>query len=153
MELQSTAWRRCRGCLKSQVSFRKSATNYRDLFRKMTYKDKASQGSSAPCITSIVVLVVAFVITQLPTTLQHTTTRCSTLQRTVAMIWAMWMYLLQHTAADILTWRRYHYPTRDHRYSPSLRRRCSRSLSEWKSELCAQKFEASFQMACLKRDL
>jgi len=34
--------RRCIGCLKLQVSFRKRATNFRALLRKMTYKDKAS---------------------------------------------------------------------------------------------------------------
>ena len=30
------------GCLRLQVIFRKRATNYRALLRKMTYKDKAS---------------------------------------------------------------------------------------------------------------
>jgi len=40
------------GCLKMQVVFRKKATNYRALLRKMTYKGKASYGSSPPCITS-----------------------------------------------------------------------------------------------------
>jgi len=37
------------GCLKLQVIFRKRATNYRTLLRKITYKDKASYGSSPPC--------------------------------------------------------------------------------------------------------
>jgi len=32
-----------------QVIFRKRATNYRALLRKMTCKDKASYGSSPPC--------------------------------------------------------------------------------------------------------
>ena len=45
----STGWRRCIGCLKLQTSFRKRATNHRALLRKMTYKDKASCGSSPPC--------------------------------------------------------------------------------------------------------
>ena len=45
----STGWRRCIRCLKLQVSFHKSATNYRALLRKMTYKDKASYASSPPC--------------------------------------------------------------------------------------------------------
>ena len=44
-----TGWRRCIGCLKLQVSFRKRATKYRSLLRKMTYQDKASCGSSPPC--------------------------------------------------------------------------------------------------------
>jgi len=45
-----TGWRRLIGCLNLQVIFRKRATNYRALWRKMTYKDKASYGSSPPCI-------------------------------------------------------------------------------------------------------
>ena len=44
-----TGWRRPIGCLKLQVIFRKRATNHRALLRKMTYKDKASYGSSPPC--------------------------------------------------------------------------------------------------------
>jgi len=43
-----TEWRRPIGCLKLQVSFRKTAANYRALLQKMTYKDKASYGSSPP---------------------------------------------------------------------------------------------------------
>ena len=42
--------RRRPGCLKLQVIFRKRATNYRALLLKMTYKDKASYGSSPPRI-------------------------------------------------------------------------------------------------------
>jgi len=38
-------WRRCIGCLKMQVIFRKRATNYRALLRKMTYEDQASNES------------------------------------------------------------------------------------------------------------
>jgi len=38
------------GCLKLQVIFRKTASNHRDVLRKMTYKDKASSGSSLPCM-------------------------------------------------------------------------------------------------------
>jgi len=38
---QITVWRRPIGCLKLQVVFRKRATNYRALMRKVTYKDKA----------------------------------------------------------------------------------------------------------------
>ena len=41
-----TGWRRPIGCLKLQVIFRKRATNYRALLRKMTYKDKTSNGST-----------------------------------------------------------------------------------------------------------
>ena len=44
-----TGWRRPIGCLKLQVIFRKRATEYRALLRKMTYKDKASYDSSPPC--------------------------------------------------------------------------------------------------------
>ena len=44
-----TGRRRCIGCLRLQVSFRKRATNYRALLQKTTYKDKASYGASPPC--------------------------------------------------------------------------------------------------------
>jgi len=46
---QNTGWRSCIGCLKLQVSFRKRATNYRALWRKMTYQNKASYASWPPC--------------------------------------------------------------------------------------------------------
>jgi len=45
----TTGWRRCIGCLKLQVIFRKRATNYRALLREMTCEDKASYKSSPPC--------------------------------------------------------------------------------------------------------
>ena len=45
----STGWQRCTGCLQSQVSFRKRATNYMALLRKITCKDKASYVSTPPC--------------------------------------------------------------------------------------------------------
>ena len=41
-------WQRPIGCFKSQVFFSKRATNSRALLQKMTYKDKASYGSSPP---------------------------------------------------------------------------------------------------------
>ena len=44
-----TGWQRPIGCLKLQVIFRKRATDYRALLRKMTCKDKASYESSPPC--------------------------------------------------------------------------------------------------------
>ena len=49
-----TGWRRPIECLQLQVICRKRATNYRALLRKMTYKDKASYGSSPPCMHSTV---------------------------------------------------------------------------------------------------
>jgi len=48
----ATGWRRPIGCLISWITFRKLATNYRALLRKMTSKDKASCGSSLPCMQS-----------------------------------------------------------------------------------------------------
>ena len=45
-----TGWRRPIGCLQLQVIFSKRANDYRALLRKMTCKDKASCGSSPPCI-------------------------------------------------------------------------------------------------------
>ena len=47
--LGTKGWRRYIGYLKSQVTFRKRAPNYRALLRKMNYKHKASRGSSPPC--------------------------------------------------------------------------------------------------------
>jgi len=44
-----TRWQRPIGCLKMQIIFHKRASNHRALLRKMTYKDKASYGSSPPC--------------------------------------------------------------------------------------------------------
>jgi len=44
-----TGWRRLIGCLKLQVIFRKRATNYSALLRKMTYEDKASYDSAPSC--------------------------------------------------------------------------------------------------------
>ena len=44
-----TGWRRPIRCHQLQVIFRKSATNYRALLRKMTYEDKASYGSFVRC--------------------------------------------------------------------------------------------------------
>jgi len=49
-------WRRCLGCLKLHVSFRKRPTNQRALLRKMTCKDKTSYASSPPCITWLIYL-------------------------------------------------------------------------------------------------
>ena len=45
-----TGWRRHIGCLKLLVMFRKRATNYRALLRKLTYKDKASYDPTPPCM-------------------------------------------------------------------------------------------------------
>jgi len=47
---RATEWRIPIRCLKLQVLFRKRATNCRALLRKTTYKDKASYGSSPPCM-------------------------------------------------------------------------------------------------------
>jgi len=44
-----TGWRRLIRCLKSQVRFRKRATNYRALCRKLAYKDKASYDYTPQC--------------------------------------------------------------------------------------------------------
>ena len=44
-----SVWRRPIGCLKLQDIFRKRATNYRALLRKMTCEGKASSDSTPPC--------------------------------------------------------------------------------------------------------
>ena len=49
-----TGWRRVIGCLKLQVSFRKRATSYRALLRKMTCKDTVSYDSTPPCTIRII---------------------------------------------------------------------------------------------------
>ena len=46
-----TGWRKLIGCLKSQIIFRKRATNYRVILWKMTYNE-ASYGSAPPCSQS-----------------------------------------------------------------------------------------------------
>ena len=46
----STGCRRSKGCRKLRVIFGHRATNYRALWRKITYKNKASYGSSPPCM-------------------------------------------------------------------------------------------------------
>jgi len=46
---EDTGWRRLIGCLKLQVIFRKRATNYRALLRKMTCEDKAPYASTPSC--------------------------------------------------------------------------------------------------------
>jgi len=51
--LTVTGWRRPIGCLELQVIFRKRATDYRALLRKMTSKDKASYASSPPCMSHL----------------------------------------------------------------------------------------------------
>jgi len=46
----TTGWRGLKRCFKLQIIFRKRGTNDRALLPKMTCKDKASYGSSPPCI-------------------------------------------------------------------------------------------------------
>jgi len=49
LTMDGTRWRRLSGCLKLQVTFRKRATSYRALLRKITYNDKLSYDSAPPC--------------------------------------------------------------------------------------------------------
>ena len=46
---QAAGWRRCMGCLKLQVTFRKRATNYRAVLRKTTCENQALYGSLPLC--------------------------------------------------------------------------------------------------------
>jgi len=48
----ATGWRRVIGCPELQVIFRKRATKYKSLLRKMIFKDKGSYESSPPCIAT-----------------------------------------------------------------------------------------------------
>ena len=50
----TAGWQRCIGYLKLQVSFRKKATKYRALLRKMASKNKAFYGSLPPCTVRLV---------------------------------------------------------------------------------------------------
>ena len=50
---EDAGWQRLIACLKLQVIFRKRATNYMTLLRKLTYEDKASYDSTPPCIKDI----------------------------------------------------------------------------------------------------
>jgi len=75
--VSGTGWRSLIGCLKLQVIFRKRATNYRALWRKITCKDKASSESTPPC--SIIWGAASTWATQTAdcNILQHTPTHCS----------------------------------------------------------------------------
>ena len=53
----ATGWWRLIGCLQWQVIFRKIATNYRALLRKMTCEDKAPYDSTPPCSDSQLFLI------------------------------------------------------------------------------------------------
>jgi len=60
---RGTEWRRPIACLLLHVIFRKRTTNYRALLQKMTYKDKASYGSSPPCREKTTALEFIFMST------------------------------------------------------------------------------------------
>ena len=129
MCLYGTGWRRCIGCLKtdkSQVYFRKRATNSRVLLRKMICKDGTSydyappctRGSTYKCFCRALLQTALYHITLRHTathynmlqhtatpcnTLQHTATHCITLHHTVShcntpQITAPHCNILQHTA-------------------------------------------------------
>jgi len=55
-DIRYTGRRRPIRCLKLQLNFRKRATNYRALLRKIAYNDKATYESSPPCtgVTSLI---------------------------------------------------------------------------------------------------
>jgi len=58
----NTGWRRLIGCLKLQVIFRKRATKYRALLRKMTCKDKAFYDYTPSCSECFLRLALAFTL-------------------------------------------------------------------------------------------
>jgi len=100
IQQHATEWQKCIACLKLQVSFRKRATNCIALFRKMTYEDKASYGSSPPYIlqySSMHCNARQHSTTQ-SNTLQRTVTHCNTLQHTAKRSNTMHCDTLQHTA-------------------------------------------------------
>jgi len=73
-----TGWRRSIGCLKLQVSFRRRASNYRALLRKMNYKDKTPYGSLPTCTIMCVTGQSWGFIHTLQHTLQRTATHIIT---------------------------------------------------------------------------
>ena len=75
--MSHTGWQRPIRCLELQVISRKRATNYRALLRKMTYKDKASYGSSPPCINYTWAMTIIHESYQLYITHTHTHTPCT----------------------------------------------------------------------------
>ena len=75
-----TGWRRLIGYLKLQVVFRKKATNFRALLKKMPHKDKASYGSSLPCMRTPTFRNTLRCTATHCNTLQHTAAHCNTLQ-------------------------------------------------------------------------
>ena len=90
-------WQRTKGCLKTQVIFRKRATNYKALLRKMTHRNKASYESSPLCIMEMTIEIPFQKALQCTAThcnaLQCTATHCNALQCTTVHCNA-----LQHTA-------------------------------------------------------
>jgi len=79
----SIGWRRPSGCLKLQVIFRKRATNYRALLRKMTCEDQASYDSTPLC--SELTLEECTSRTWGCSVLQYVTVCCSVSQYAVAV--------------------------------------------------------------------
>ena len=114
MCLYGTGWRRCIGCLKtdkSQVYFRKRATNSRVLLRKMICKDGASydyappctRGSTYKCFCSALLQTALYCntlhcIASHCDTLHHTATLCITLQHSGAHC-----IILKHKASHCIT--------------------------------------------------
>ena len=78
---ETTGWRRLIGSPKLQIIFHKTATKYRALLLKMTYKDKGSYESSPPCIAAL---------SRVPEWMSHVThmnESCHTYERVMSHIW------------------------------------------------------------------
>ena len=84
-----TGWRRLIGCLKLQVIFRKRATNYRALLRKMTYEDMASYDSTPPWIYSGYMLMLqTWVMSRMRMShATHTNGSCQTYEWVMLHVW------------------------------------------------------------------
>jgi len=85
-----TGWRRPIGCLKLQVIFRERAANYRALLRKITYKDKASYGSSLPCTTQCARYVTGSYVACLVHLGGHDLSVCGMTHAYVAWLMGIW---------------------------------------------------------------
>jgi len=105
-----------------QVIFRKRATNYRALLRKMTYKDKASYDSTPPCTTSVILDVMCVFSISLRTSraqkcVRETCIWYNTYLTHVVSLYTIYMYThsLTHTVIECLS-----HPILSYTYSVSL---------------------------------
>jgi len=88
---------------KLQVIFHKRTTKYRDLLQKVTYKDKASYGSSPPCTPHIVKYIYLHTYTHIHIHLYRAVPRIAmSIYVCTHIIYYMYIYLHIYTHTFIL---------------------------------------------------